>query len=185
MNKLLCLVFAVLAIGATAAIAPAQWVYYYPEGGYYYRPFWSPYYNWPVVVYDPVRARQMEIVNNLKKLNSETDKLLSYAGNVDRKSLKEIREAASDIAKYSERLRDALNDGHSADVRAGYVSREVGLAQIRRSAERINSLVDEVNSTDINVTETVNMARLQGTLGTLMEIEREALTIKALIGDVD
>ena len=109
MKRLAFIIFALLTIGVIAQRAQSQWGRYYPYWGYYPY-YWSPYYGWPVAVYDPVRARQLEIEDNLEKLNNAKNKLLAVLNAPTEKNLKEAREGSASHTDSLSRERAGLND---------------------------------------------------------------------------
>jgi len=177
MKKLALILFTLLTIGIISPAAQAQWRYYYPNWGYYPY-YWGPFYDFPVVVYDPVAARQIEIEDSLEKLNKAKNKLVSLA--TTGRDIKEIKDQAQKVVKYSKRLGKLLSDRDFSDAEPNFVGSGANLETIHTTAQTIDSLVEELNRTNIHVGEVVNVARTQETVNLLRQIESYGRGIERL-----
>jgi hypothetical protein len=182
MKKLALILFTLLTIGVIAPASQAQWRHYYPYWGYHPY-YWGPFYDFPVVVYDPVEARKIDIRDNLEKLNEAKNRLVSLTSTPTDRNIKEVREQAQKVVKYSKRLERLLSDRDFSNAEPSFVGPGAGLETIRATAQTIDSLVEELNRTDIDVGEVVNMSRTEQTVSLLRQIESYARGIERLIPD--
>jgi hypothetical protein len=182
MKKVALILFTLLTIGVIAPAAQAQWRYYYPNWGYYpyYPYYWGPFYDYPVVVYDPVAARQIDIRDSLAKLNEARNRLVSLTSASHGWDTKEIKDQAQKVVRYSKRLANLLGDRDFPDAEPNFAGQGADRETIRGSAQTIDSLVAQLNSTDINTGEVVNVTRTQQTVHLLKQIESYARGIERL-----
>ena len=126
-------------------------------------------------------ALQIVAEQIFKELNKTNDKLQITVQQTDNKSLKQSGKLADRIAKLSKRIRRGLNDGLSVpEVETAAIQYGDKSSQIRKLAENINDMIENVNRTKVVSLRTVNVNGENESSKQLELIESQALSLRTL-----